>query len=159
MAMATTTGNAMVTAIAMMMAKATIIATAPATATEIGRATSTASATAMATAMASATATAMAMATASATATAMAAATAKATAMAMATVETRGYQLCQYNVVLTQLVATCLNKSVLAGLIGKCDVWKNNTQTPVLVLPHIHVQLCMVQSWGSNTVPLAGTVK
>ncbi len=45
-------------------------------------------------------------------------------------VETRGYQLCQYNVVLAQLVATCLNKSVLAGPIGKCDDWQNDTQTP-----------------------------
>ncbi len=61
--------------------------------------------------------------------------------------------------VVAQLVATCLNKSVLAGPIGKCDVWQNNTQTPILVLPHIHVQLCMVRLWGLNTVPLAGTVE
>ena len=74
-------------------------------------------------------------------------------------VETRGYKLCHYDAVVAQLVATCLNKSVLAGLIGKCDVWQNNTQTPLLVLPHIHVQLCMVQSRGPNTVPLAGTVE
>ncbi len=74
-------------------------------------------------------------------------------------VETRGYQLCRYDVVVAQLVATCHNKSVLAGPIGKCNVWQNNTQTPILVLPHIHIRLCMVQLWGSNTVPLVGTVE
>ncbi len=41
----------------------------------------------------------------------------------ISTVETRGYQLYHYDVVVAQLVATCLNKSVLAGPIGKCDVW------------------------------------
>ncbi len=47
-----------------------------------------------------------------------------------ACVETCGYQLCHYDVVVAQLVVTCLNKSVLAGPIGKCDVWRNDTQTP-----------------------------
>jgi hypothetical protein len=74
-------------------------------------------------------------------------------------VETRGYQLCHYNILVAQLVATCLIKSVLAGPIGKCDVWQNDTQNPVLVLPHTHVLLCMVRLWGSNTIPLAGTVE
>jgi hypothetical protein len=74
-------------------------------------------------------------------------------------VETRGNQLCHYDFVVVQLVATCLNKSVSASTIGKCDVWQNNTQTPILVLPHIHVQLCMVRSRGPNTVPWAGTVE
>ncbi len=55
---------------------------------------------------------------------------------------TVAYQSCQlwhYDVIVAQLVATCLNKSVLANPKGKCDVRQHDTQTPrPSTPPHTH---------------------